>query len=81
VRDTRDAHRAPGPVAGRCPGLDDYNHNLDTSPDFHGEIITTRTYQDRLGTLAACREAGISLCSGGIVGMGETRRQRAGLLH
>ncbi|NDH11370.1 MAG: biotin synthase, partial [Actinobacteria bacterium] len=62
-------------------GLDYYNHNLDTSPDFYGEIITTRTYQDRLDTLAACREVGISLCSGGIVGMGETRRQRAGLLQ
>jgi biotin synthase len=62
-------------------GLDYYNHNLGTSPDLYGEIITTRTYQDRLETLAACREVGISLCSGGIVGMGETRRQRAGLLQ
>ena len=61
-------------------GLDYYNHNLDCSPDFYGEIITTRTYQDRLDTLAACRRAGIALCCGGIVGMGETRRQRAGLL-
>lgn len=61
-------------------GLDFYNHNLDTSPDFYGEIITTRTYEDRLETLAACRDAGISLCTGGIVGMGETRRQRASLL-
>ncbi len=61
-------------------GLDFYNHNLDTSADFYGEIITTRTYEDRLDTLANCREAGISLCTGGIVGMGETRRQRAALL-
>ncbi|MEM9518629.1 MAG: biotin synthase BioB [Actinomycetota bacterium] len=62
-------------------GLDFYNHNLDTSPDFYGEIITTRTYDDRLETLAACREAGLRLCTGGIVGMGESRRQRAGLLQ
>lgn len=61
-------------------GLHFYNHNLDCAPDFYGEIITTRTYQDRLDTLASCRRAGIALCSGGIVGMGETRRQRAGLL-
>ncbi len=61
-------------------GLDYYNHNLDTSPDFYGQIITTRTYEDRLETLANCRDAGIHLCTGGIVGMGETRRQRAGLL-
>ena len=61
-------------------GLDFYNHNLDTAPDFYGEIITTRTYQDRLDTLASCRTAGLKLCAGGIVGMGEDRRQRAGLL-
>ncbi len=61
-------------------GLDFYNHNLDTSADFYGKIITTRTYEDRLTTLANCRDAGIRLCTGGIVGMGETRRQRAGLL-
>jgi biotin synthase len=61
-------------------GLDYYNHNLDTSPDFYGTIITTRTYQDRLDTLANVRGAGVSLCCGGIVGMGETRTQRAGLL-
>ena len=61
-------------------GLDFYNHNLDTSPDFYGEIITTSTYQHRLDTLGHCRSAGIKLCTGGIVGMGETRRQRAGLL-
>jgi len=61
-------------------GLDYYNHNLDTSPDFYGEIITTRTYQDRLDTIAHVRDAGVRLCCGGIVGMGESRRQRAGLL-
>ena len=53
-------------------GLDYYNHNVDTSPEFYGEIITTRTYQDRLDTLAAVREAGLNVCCGGIVGMGET---------
>jgi len=61
-------------------GLDYYNHNLDTSPDFYGEIITTRTYQDRLDTIEHVRDAGVRLCCGGIVGMGESRRQRAGLL-
>jgi len=62
-------------------GLDYYNHNLDTSPEFYGEIITTRTYDDRLETLATARDAGLKLCCGGIVGMGETRTDRAGLLH
>ena len=61
-------------------GLDYYNHNLDTSPEFYGEIITTRTYSDRLDTLANVRDAGIKVCSGGIVGMGETVKDRAGLL-
>ncbi|HEY2429975.1 MAG TPA: biotin synthase BioB [Acidimicrobiales bacterium] len=61
-------------------GLDYYNHNLDTSPEFYGTIITTRTYEDRLETLANLRGAGIKLCCGGIVGMGESRRDRAGLL-
>jgi biotin synthase len=61
-------------------GLDYYNHNVDTSPEFYGEIITTRTYQDRLDTLAAVREAGINVCCGGIVGMGETVRDRASML-
>jgi biotin synthase len=61
-------------------GLDFYNHNLDTSPEFYGEIITTRTYEDRLDTLANVRRAGVKLCAGGIVGMGESRRDRAGLL-
>jgi len=62
-------------------GLDYYNHNLDTSPEFYGEVITTRTYQDRLETLNHVREAGINVCSGGILGMGETRRDRARLLQ
>ena len=61
-------------------GLDYYNHNLDTSPEFYGEIITTRTFQDRLDTLAAVRTAGMKVCAGGIVGMGETPRDRAQLL-
>jgi biotin synthase len=61
-------------------GLDYYNHNLDSSPDFYSQIISTRTYQDRLDTLAHVREAGLNVCSGGIVGMGETRGQRAGLI-
>ncbi len=61
-------------------GLDYYNHNLDTSPEFYGDIITTRTYADRLNTLANVRDAGIKVCSGGIVGMGETVKDRAGLL-
>jgi biotin synthase len=61
-------------------GLDYYNHNLDTSPEFYGEVITTRTYGDRLDTLGNVREAGIKVCSGGIVGMGESARDRAGLL-
>ena len=61
-------------------GLDYYNHNLDCAPEFYGRIIGTRTYQDRLDTLAHVRDAGIHVCCGGIVGMGETRRQRAGLI-
>jgi biotin synthase len=61
-------------------GLDYYNHNLDTAPDFYGEIISTRTYEDRLETLAHVREAGMNVCCGGIVGMGEGREDRAGLL-
>ncbi len=61
-------------------GLDYYNHNLDTAPEFYGEIITTRTYQDRLDTLSNVRQAGINVCCGGIVGMGESRTERAGLL-
>jgi biotin synthase len=61
-------------------GLDYYNHNLDTSPEFYGAIIGTRTYQDRLDTLGVVRDAGMRVCCGGIVGMGEGRRDRAGLL-
>ena len=61
-------------------GLDYYNHNLDTAPEFYGEIITTRTYGDRIDTLSRVRRAGIKVCCGGIVGMGETRGQRAGLI-
>lgn len=62
-------------------GLDYYNHNLDTAPEFYGDIITTRTYQDRLDTLERVRQADISVCCGGIVGMGESRKERVGLLH
>ncbi len=61
-------------------GLDYYNHNLDTAPEFYGDVITTRTYQDRLDTLGRVRSADIHVCSGGIIGMGESRNQRAGLL-
>tara|TARA_R100001143_G_scaffold63286_1_gene69338 strand:+ start:4003 stop:4995 length:993 start_codon:yes stop_codon:yes gene_type:complete len=61
-------------------GLDYYNHNLDTSPEFYGEIISTRTYQDRLETLERVRNAGVNVCCGGIVGLGESRRERAGLI-
>ncbi|MBW7982528.1 biotin synthase BioB [Enterobacillus tribolii] len=68
------AHRLAG------AGLDYYNHNLDTSPEFYGNIITTRTYQERLDTLEEVRAAGIKVCSGGIVGLGETVNDRAGLL-
>jgi len=62
-------------------GLDYYNHNLDTSPEFYGEVISTRCYQDRLDTLTHVRDAGIHVCAGGIVGMGESRDDRAGLLQ
>ena len=61
-------------------GLTAYNHNLDTSPEFYGDIITTRTYDERLNTLANVRRAGITVCSGGIIGMGETVEDRCGLL-
>lgn len=64
----------------KTAGLDYYNHNLDTSPDFYGDIITTRTYQDRLNTLSHVRQAGIKVCCGGIVGLGENLTQRASLL-
>ncbi len=62
-------------------GLDYYNHNLDTSPEYYGDIITTRTYQDRLDTLAHVREAGIHVCCGGIIGMGEEAEDRVGMIH
>lgn len=65
----------------KSAGLDYYNHNLDTAPEFYGEIIHTREFQDRLDTLAHVRDAGMKTCCGGIVGMGETRGQRAGLLQ
>lgn len=64
----------------KAAGLDYYNHNLDTSPAFYGQVITTRTYQDRLDTLDRVREAGIKVCCGGIVGMGEKPADRIGLL-
>jgi len=65
----------------RDAGLDYYNHNVDTSPEYYGEIITTRSFQDRLDTLDAVRQAGLNVCSGGIVGMGETVRDRARMLE
>ncbi|GFR42199.1 hypothetical protein Agub_g3090, partial [Astrephomene gubernaculifera] len=65
----------------RQAGLTAYNHNLDTSPEFYGKITTTRKYEDRLATLAAVREAGISVCAGGIIGLGEGPADRVGLLH
>lgn len=61
-------------------GLDYYNHNLDTSPEFYTEVVTTRTFQDRLDTLEHVRKAGLKVCSGGILGMGESRRDRASML-
>jgi biotin synthase len=62
-------------------GLDYYNHNIDTSPEYYNEIITTRTYGDRLNTLANVRDAGIHVCCGGIIGMGEELEDRVGMLH
>jgi biotin synthase len=64
----------------KAAGLDYYNHNLDTSPEFYGEVISTRTYQDRLETLGHVRAAGINVCCGGIVGMGESREDRVGMV-
>ncbi|MEO1767012.1 biotin synthase BioB [Thiobacter aerophilum] len=64
----------------RAAGLDYYNHNLDTAPEFYGRVITTREYADRLETLERVRRAGLNVCCGGIVGMGESRRERAGLI-
>ncbi|QIK37652.1 biotin synthase BioB [Caldichromatium japonicum] len=65
----------------KAAGLDYYNHNLDTSPEFYGQVISTRTYQERLATLEHIRAAGLKTCSGGILGMGESRRDRAALLQ
>ena len=65
----------------RAAGLDYYNHNLDTSPEYYEDVITTRRYQDRLDTLENVRNAGLNVCCGGIVGMGEAREDRAGLLQ
>ncbi len=65
----------------REAGLDYYNHNLDTSPEYYGQVVTTRTYQDRLETLSHVRAVGMKTCCGGIVGMGESRSDRVGLLH
>src|SRR5256886_3663807 len=65
----------------KAAGLDYYNHNLDTSAEYYARIITTRTYQDRLDTLAAVRAAGLKVCCGGIIGMGESSADRAGLLR
>jgi biotin synthase len=62
-------------------GLDYYNHNIDSSPEYYERVITTRTFQDRLDTLENVRQAGIAVCSGGIVGMGETREDRVGFIH
>ena len=72
---------APQAVRLKQSGLDYYNHNLDTSPEYYRHVITTRTYQDRLDTLSHVREAGISVCCGGIVGMGESAEDRTGLIH
>ncbi|TLU73321.1 biotin synthase BioB [Lichenicoccus roseus] len=71
-----------GPQAGRLreAGLDYYNHNLDTSPEYYGSVITTRTYQDRLDTLSHVRDAGINVCCGGIIGLGESEDDQASLI-
>ena len=72
---------APQAVRLKQAGLDYYNHNLDTSPEYYRHVISTRTYQDRLDTLEHVREAGINVCCGGIVGMGESAEDRIGLIH
>ena len=72
---------APQAVRLKQSGLDYYNHNLDTSPEYYRHVITTRTYQDRLDTLGHVRDAGINVCCGGIVGMGESTADRVGLIH
>jgi len=71
---------APQTARLKAAGLDYYNHNLDTSPEYYGSVITTRVYQDRLNTLEHVRDAGINVCCGGIVGMGEDESDRAGLI-
>jgi biotin synthase len=71
---------APQAARLKQAGLDYYNHNLDTSPEYYGATITTRTYQDRLDTLDHVRAAGISVCCGGIIGMGETEEDRVGMI-
>jgi biotin synthase len=71
---------APQSARLKSAGLDYYNHNLDTSPEYYGKVITTRVYQDRLDTLEHVRDAGINVCCGGIVGMGEDESDRAGLI-
>ncbi|MEM6536050.1 MAG: biotin synthase BioB, partial [Pseudomonadota bacterium] len=65
----------------KAAGLDYYNHNLDTSPEYYTSVVTTRTYDDRLDTLSKARTAGMKLCTGGILGMGEGRTDRIGLIH
>ena len=65
----------------KAAGLDYYNHNLDTSPEYYDQVVTTRTYSDRLETLTRVREAGLNVCCGGIIGMGESRDDRIGLIH
>ena len=72
---------APQAARLKQAGLDYYNHNIDTAPEYYRHVITTRTYQDRLDTLGHVREAGISVCCGGIVGMGESPQDRIGLIH
>jgi len=67
-------------ILGSCSGLTAYNHNLDTSREFYPSVITTRTYDERLDTITAVRDAGISVCSGGILGLGETDKDRVGLI-
>ncbi len=81
--DLHDAGHARRPQAQRLAeaGLDYYNHNIDTSPENYANVITTRCFEDRLETLSNVREAGISVCCGGIVGMGETRGDRVGFVH
>jgi len=72
---------APQAARLKAAGLDYYNHNIDTSPEYYGAVVTTRTFQDRLDTLAHVRDAGIHVCCGGIVGMGESEDDRIGMIH